>query len=564
MAYNIYHTNGDLYTELSEGVLDQRLGISLIGQNFHNYGQLIATNFLQLLENQAKSVPPSNPVEGQLWWNTATKQLNYFNGNQWKTSSNTTINIDPPFKPVDGDQWWDTSLHQLKVHNGVDWVVIGPLNPEGQHFSGVMPITASDDAGHQHTIATVNVDGVVIGILNKDESFTLASPIAGIAVVGKGVTYSPSTMLTGTVQNSLQLGGVDYAKFVRTTDAASVLEGSMLVKNMLSVGSSQDPLRIYSDTIGDYAVAAASTNVRLSSGAVALHINGTNNTVSVSVEPTLNTSVTTKRYVDILVASTDLNTRTYVDAKASAIVGGIPVVNTLTKLSTAIHNDPNYANNVTAALNFKAPVFSPDFTGTPQSITVPHTDSTRKLATTEFVHNVISAGITSLGTLTGLTVAADIMPATTNMYNVGSPVKKFNNFYGNAMITTNADLAENYKSDTMYKTGTVVVFGGKYEITTSDQYCDHRVAGIISDKPAYLMNDTASREYQAVALTGKVPCLVVGAVKKGDILVNSEFTGVAKTLTNTNNWLPGCVIGKSLEDNSDEGIRTVIVAVGRF
>ena len=40
------------------------------------------------------------------------------------------------------------------------------------------------------------------------------------------------------------------------------------------------------------------------------------------------------------------------------------------------------------------------------------------------------------------------------------------------------------------------------------------VLGVISDKPAYVMNDGS--EGQPIALLGRVPVKVIGAVKKGD------------------------------------------------
>jgi hypothetical protein len=195
---------------------------------------------------------------------------------------------------------------------------------------------------------------------------------------------------------------------------------------------------------------------------------------------------------------------------------------------------------------------------------VPYTDNSRKIATTAFVKSVLTNGITSVGTLTGLTVAGDILPETTEMYNVGSPTKKFLNFYGMAMHANYADLAENYHSDSVYVAGTVVVFGGKYDITISGQYGDHRIAGVISTDPAYLMNNTGEADLQPVALTGKVPCFVIGPVKKGDILVNSAVAGIATVLNSTSDWAPGCVIGKSLENSEEIDIRTVMIAVGRF
>ena len=66
----------------------------------------------------------------------------------------------------------------------------------------------------------------------------------------------------------------------------------------------------------------------------------------------------------------------------------------------------------------------------------------------------------------------------------------------------------------------------------------------------------------AVALRGKVPCKVEGPVRKGEVLVTNVTKGTACTLTDDSPTPPGfCVIGKSLEDNSDSGIKLVNIVV---
>jgi hypothetical protein len=77
------------------------------------------------------------------------------------------------------------------------------------------------------------------------------------------------------------------------------------------------------------------------------------------------------------------------------------------------------------------------------------------------------------------------------------------------------------------------------------------------------MNSTLSSEYTAaVALTGRVPCKVVGIIHKGDRLVASTIDGVARPLDITQ-YQPGCIIGKALEEWDSGEIGTIEVAVGR-
>ena len=118
-----------------------------------------------------------------------------------------------------------------------------------------------------------------------------------------------------------------------------------------------------------------------------------------------------------------------------------------------------------------------------------------------------------------------------------------------------ADLAEKYTADEDYEPGTVVIFGGDEEVTACEIEADHRVAGVVSTDPAYLMNSDA--DGVAIALKGRVPCKVTGPVVKGDLMVASSVKGHAKA---DNNAGPGRIIGKAIgEIDSGEGVIEVLV-----
>ena len=122
-----------------------------------------------------------------------------------------------------------------------------------------------------------------------------------------------------------------------------------------------------------------------------------------------------------------------------------------------------------------------------------------------------------------------------------------------------ADIAERYEADAEYEVGTVLVIGGEKEVTTTDQFADTRVAGIVSKNPAYMMNSGAGTDetHPYIALKGRVPCKVVGFVEKGDLLVTSAHAGYA---TAANSVSAGSVIGKALENHS-EGFGVIEVLV---
>lgn len=170
----------------------------------------------------------------------------------------------------------------------------------------------------------------------------------------------------------------------------------------------------------------------------------------------------------------------------------------------------------------------------------------------------ITGGNLTVGT--GTITGGNIVNSNANgVGNIGSSTTYFNTVFAKATSAQYADLAENYAADAVYPVGTVVVFGGNNEVTISDRSNDHRVAGVISTAPSYLMNSGLNAEYVAtVALTGRVPTKVLGPVNKGDLMVSAP-NGYAQAC---NHPTVGTVVGKSLENFNDlEGVIEIVVGV---
>lgn len=161
-----------------------------------------------------------------------------------------------------------------------------------------------------------------------------------------------------------------------------------------------------------------------------------------------------------------------------------------------------------------------------------------------------------------LRISGNIIPTSANnSQNLGSTTAWWGTYYGVSSQALYADLAENYTSDADYPYGTVVIFGGEKEVTVSTISHDTRVAGVVSENPAYLMNSGITGI--PVAFTGRVLCQVRGPVNKGTVLVSSDIAGVAEAV-NSSMYRPGCVIGKSLDTIVDTSVQTIEVVVGRF
>jgi hypothetical protein len=147
--------------------------------------------------------------------------------------------------------------------------------------------------------------------------------------------------------------------------------------------------------------------------------------------------------------------------------------------------------------------------------------------------------------------------------NIGTSNNYFNTIFAQATSAQYADVAERFEADTLILPGTVVELGGAAEITSSMQELSENVFGVISTRAAYLMNSGAGSDqtHPPVAMTGRVPVRVRGAVRKGDRLV-SAGNGLARSAQ------PGeatafNVIGRALRDKLDsaEGMVESIVTI---
>ncbi len=142
-------------------------------------------------------------------------------------------------------------------------------------------------------------------------------------------------------------------------------------------------------------------------------------------------------------------------------------------------------------------------------------------------------------------------------WTVGSETIVAGLFSGVASSAKYADLAERYHSGMAMEAGSVVCFGGDNEIEMSNEEASTKVAGVISTAPAFMMNKDAGNDdtHPYVALSGRVPCKVMGPIAKGDLLV-SAMNGHAKASA----FVGGAVIGKALENfDGESGVIEVLV-----
>ena len=241
------------------------------GRNVTGYGQIIAENFLALLENFASGNAPTNPVEGQLWYNSLEGILQIWDNTQWKAASNIQKSTSEPSVESArvGELWVDTTNQQLYVFSGSSWILVGPNFSTGLQ-SGPVVESIIDSDNFDRVIVTFYVEDKPIIIISKD-SFTPKNSINGFSAIKTGINitsldvgdggFLPKFYGTAIAADALNVAGtaVAAAKFLRS-DTTNTTEQNFNIRNnagltigvdgTFSLTASSTAAKIYNATAG--------------------------------------------------------------------------------------------------------------------------------------------------------------------------------------------------------------------------------------------------------------------------------------------------------------------------
>lgn len=126
MPYTLTRSNGTTLAIIQDGSIDNSTDITFVGKNYAGYGQTVNENFVKLLENFANSRQPAKPVPGQIWFDSGTLKVKFYDGSNFKALTSLSTATNRPSNLVIGDQWFDTVDKKLYVYDGTDFTMIGP------------------------------------------------------------------------------------------------------------------------------------------------------------------------------------------------------------------------------------------------------------------------------------------------------------------------------------------------------------------------------------------------------------------------------------------------------
>ena len=525
MPYELNLYNRTRLTTVQDGNTDSSSSsLTFVGKNFAGYGGIQNENFLYLLENFANSSPPSNPQVGQIWYDSGTKKLRFYDKTysggspepttyaKWRPVGAEIGSVQPGGMTV-GDFWFDTSTKQLKAYVGgtTPFVLIGPQSVVTGGQTNLESVLVKGQQDSTHAIVKAVVDGTTVFVISQDQ-FTLDSSESltannAFSFISQGITLVNSTdghtnnsnhRFWGTATNSEKLGNVLANAYVTKSgatfsDLATFSNSGISVNGIikLSIDNSEATIENISSKVLSFRIKDTDNSIKNP-----LRIDGVNvipgpkfGNPAVSI---YNLGTVTDKWNEVYAKNINVETLTVTGA----------VTATSARADTLYHSGAN---------NGQGGYVSSSIASNGNTVVV-------RNAAGDFAANIITATVTR---------------------------------------AQYADLAEKYDADAIYEPGTVVVFGGEKEITVTDLPEDARVAGVISTNPAYLMNSES--DGLAVALRGKVPCKVVGPVQKGDILVSSSIPGYA--MAGNTASLPATIIGKSLENKVDDAFGNIMIVV---
>jgi len=245
MAYTVNKsdssTTPNSYT-VQDNVVNTETDLSLIGKGYAGYGELIAENFLHLLENFSKGTQPSKPIKGQLWFDSATNRLKVYTGSAFNPLGGAVYQSTPPSGQSSGDIWIDSDTGQLYFYNGTTNILVGPPSATGTQ-NGFVYETILDSSDASQNITKWYNDGNLIAIISED-SFTPKSSITGFATVSKGITLTTAISdikFVGSATDADALGGVAAANYLRS-NANDTTSGTLGIVNDagMTVGADND------------------------------------------------------------------------------------------------------------------------------------------------------------------------------------------------------------------------------------------------------------------------------------------------------------------------------------
>lgn len=247
MSYQLNKTDGTILVDLIDGKIDSNsTNLTLVGRGYRGYGEVFNENFIKLLENFSNTAAPSNPLTGQLWWDTTNEKLKLYTGTQWKSTGEPFVQATQPLDLTEGDFWFDNRNDQLYFFDGTgDPLLIGPGYTTSQGKSGLFVENIRSTTGSNVAVVKLFIANSEVGLFSNSEFIpTLQDQVAqlvnsdnpnGIIFQGFNVYDKENFQFIGVAESTSKLKTADgnfltANQFLRS-DQDSLTLGSLDIRN---------------------------------------------------------------------------------------------------------------------------------------------------------------------------------------------------------------------------------------------------------------------------------------------------------------------------------------------
>jgi len=536
MSYTINKTDGTKLVVLKDGTVDiTTTDLALFGKGYAGFGERLNENFIKVLENFANTTAPAKKIKGQLWYDTLTNQIKVWNGSTFKPVGSSTVAATRPTNVNAGDMWFDTGNGQLYVYSGTSWQLIGPTTVSGSGVTQVIPDSIRDSVGVYKSLLKLVIDDQIVATIAR-EQFTPLTPLTGFTTIYKGITMNSTSIVgakfVGTATNSELFGGLSTTDFLRSNQAETTnYQFTIAADEGLLVGASFDGL------------------LGVANGSDVILQNNTNNgNILFRVNKGGDTETT---------AMTISGSTGHVSIPNLTVAGRLTITGTQVVVETQTLSIED--NIIELNRNISSAAAMPNYSG----LKVNRSDAAGGI--NENLYWVWDETFADDGT-TRYGNAGGAWTAFRDQGEIASPTLvdiRANIVHATSTAAQYADLAERYATDTAVEVGDVVILGGSKEITKSTEELDHRVFGVVSENPAFLMNKDAGNNdsHPMIALKGRTRVKVIGVGKAGDRIVSSQIPGIAR-VAQLNECTAFNVLGRLISDKYNALIELTECVVG--
>ena len=426
----------------------------------------------------------------------------------------------------------------LKVTGGAG--IVGNVNVGGS--ISATSVTGTLTTANQSAITTVGT----LGSLNVTGAIAAGGALSGTTLSLSGAVSGVTTLTASSVAGTLTTPAQANITSVGTLSSLNVTSG-ITAGGAISGGS------VSGSTLTGTISTASQTNITAVGTLTSLAVSGTITGSALSsasgnlVLSTTSARVVTSSAVTVTSSVASDNTSTgALMVTGGAVVGG-------SFRAGALYSDNLYYANGIAYTSGSGTVSS----GTATRLAFYSATGT---AVQDTGANLTWATATNTLAVVGNLSVRNITTTSNNSYDIGASGAVYANvwattFRGTTTQAQYADLAEIYDTDEEYAVGTVIIVGGDREVTACTTDSNVSVAGVISEKPGLLMNDKGRG--QAIALRGKVPVLIIGAIVRGDLIVTSAERGCGRS-AGTAPEFKAVAFAIALESNESDSVKSVM------